>query len=539
MYKSFIINKSCDAGRLFYINKIKNILNSEMYIVPHNRLVNRNTVLSRIDQQKEIFATKMAFMDIIKRSRKMEYIFLFYGDFIVDTNIESLFNILLKRIKILSKWKLIYLGVTDNVNFADNNYLTNLSNCKFDKIVFDGVCGVAIHNSAFDILLNRLSMDEFRYSTFDISCLGYLQIKYKHECYVTNPMIVSPINNDVLKNCLPMYILVKDNVQRTNKILDMVRWFRPIYYPILIHLDMPKYEMHKYLKKINVLYKIVENVSELYDFIMKNSVDYDHYIITNFYINWTINGDDMNTQINAKINETVDVLKMEINRCPHCMQYETSNNLSNNVTNKIDTHIDLLSGFTIVKKNVDLTTDIICKQINLENRLFYYNTSCNDQFKEYHHIYIDDILSGLDISVLHYNQFWYNILKYTYNVDIYTISHLNQCIKKIFYNIVMSFLNKWDIVMKDMSDLSLISVEDEINNTLYVLKSEKTKFEKINLSCEWTCDNTMILNYTYIDLLKTKHYAHYEISKIILFIEELHKKYDRIVPQYKMDVIFS
>ena len=543
-YKSYIIHLNQDVGRFKAIKEFKKKCSGKIYYGENSFNIKNNVLLQKKDRNKATLCLKKTFTNLVKEclENKLDYVFTFDDSVVRRKDFSEQFDKLNKTIKTLENWKLIYLGTNTPISFKNNNFLCMLKDCETNNLILNGSFGFALHNSAFKIVVERDLIEELTYSPFDISCLGYLQIKYFDQCYITNPFLVIQdvstsnirghrnlemfskyakweCDNYVFYKSKPMYILIKDNILKTEQVLEFSNLFYPVYKPILIHLNTPKDTMTAYLKlkkaKGGIEYYVVTSTSKLYQIIMDDAEERcaDHYIITNFYINWTLTSDNINKQIEKSFTKDVDVLNIKISKCPHCISNEISCFMASEEKNKIDTHLDLISGFSVVKNGVDLAFDLRCKKMEFTSRILYKNSLCRNKNYGYHFPTLDDIKTVVDVNILSKDNYWYNLLEYDCSMNSQILKDLQFFSRNIFYSKIDKFLKKNNID---------IDLKKTSNEEIKISKSEIDKFsdqniKQLNISYKKN-QNNIIFIFKYCTLFSSRDYNLNQRHKIKEFM---------------------
>lgn len=540
IYKSYIIHLNHDIGRYQLIKKIKKKINGEIFLGCHGLEIINNVLVNGKNKRDNTRALKKTYVNLLNSLNKnIDFIFIFEDDIYIHKNFDFYYKKLLEYINKKEKWKLIYLGSSNPITYNDNNFIQPINKIN-NKIILNGSYAIAIHNSCFNELIERAENNEFIDSPWDISCLGYIQLKYVNECYITNPLLLITdvstsnirthrntidfnnkmnwkIENYELINSIPIFIVVKDNIKRIERSLELTNCFYPLYKPILLHLGKPKITTQEYLKiksvKGGIQNYIINSTSCMYSIIKKIANNFSHYIITNYYINWQITSDNIKGRIDDYFKKyNCDVLVIKIDTCLFCNNIKNFF-IANKKVFKKDTHIDLLNGFTIVKQNVDLTNDILCKIIEFPNRILYNNLQCNSKIitcnNFFHNKTLDDIRCILELTVLKYSDYWYNIIDF--NLE-FNINDLNLCLENLLYSKIKEYFenNKLNYLF---------------NNNIFYLYSEidKNNFKIETFSIKYDNDK-IIINTDYSLLWNSINYSNEEKNILKKFLNNFIKK---------------
>lgn len=451
-YKSYILHSENNIGRRKLIKQFANNINAEIYLV--DNLKNKD-LLEKIPEE-------------------LDYVIIF-KDFVYEhKNFKQLFDKLILEIEQLSEWKMIYLdvGCDNKENFIQ----------KIDKYV-----------DSFAFVINK--------STFDKD--------NKDPLYITTEPLVQHYNNmqithnyNITKS-VPMYIITINNVKKTEQILNLCDSFRPIYEPIIIHLGYPNYTMTRYLNSLNIMFKNVHSVTELYNTIQEelpSRFKTKYYLITNIFINWTIKNDDLFSDIKNLLVDN-DIININIRQCPMCNNDMLDCFIMPDIEDRIDSHIDVLSGFSIIKRHADLTSSMNIKTVDFNNRTFYSIKECNMRvenikyFNLYHNMDVEKLKIIFDQNIM-LDSFWLDLLDFRIDnlsniKDILT----NGLISSFYTNLTTYFTNKSINIKKCDSKVIHLSEADryKFHESAFKEIGVLYKWEKNSLNLSWTINE--LLNY--------------------------------------------
>lgn len=364
----FFINMEKNIGKRYVIHDIVKKLNGTIWKGVDKSTYSREGILLKsVCQQDKTRAAKEAKLNLLHhfiKTSTSQYLILFEDDIILHKNFYEYFDKLLTFAN-TTKFKLIYMGVSCNVPNSDNSCAFSINPMPIVDYRFSGAYGVIIHKSIMQSIISR-SNDPFLFNKpFDIYSLGHTQICYPSECFICSPQLVTPditisdirdprSQNDFWKCChinksdyifnssIPMYILADTNLQKIEQFISILPIFIPYIKPIFVSTCNNELSIEKYKNIYDIVY--VDNFSNE---TIKNNINDTHYVLTNIYINWTNNIENIFSD-KENIHYIVDI-------CPICK----NNNLD---IGNIDPQI--LNGLSIVCGNSPIT-------IKYNKKLFY------------------------------------------------------------------------------------------------------------------------------------------------------------------------
>lgn len=384
----FFINMKKNVGKRTLIDNIVKKLNAMLWNGVDKSIYDQNGILlNSFGHDERTRAAKEAKINLFEyflKNCSHDYLVLFEDDIILHKKFYDYFDILIDFAN-KKDFKLIYMGVSCNVS-SEQYKLDKLEIKPLPKTGYrlSGAYGVIIHRSIMPSLINR-SNDPLLYNRpFDIYSLGHVQLCQPNNCYICYPQLVIPditisdirnprsqdafwrichIDKDqyVQHETLPLYVLADTNEDKIKQFIGILSIFIPFVRPIFICKNGE-----------NIIPKLCDNayeticIDQFSDNNIKKIITFDKYALTNIYVNWTKN---INNIFDVKTN-----IKYEISNCPRCSILSSYCHSEN-----IDPFI--LNDMTIITDN---TTKI---NISHNNNLFYTTGCMSDKTGNMHLIY--------------------------------------------------------------------------------------------------------------------------------------------------------
>lgn len=190
----FFINLKKDIGKKKFIENIVINLGGTYWDGVDVREFNeKGNVISYPDKKNATRAAKQAKINLLNHINNLNsndnYFVLFEDDIIIHENFYEYFKISLEFMKNNNHCKLLYFGVSSNIDLKSDKDFDIVKLPKNKK--YAGAYGVIINNSIIPQLLYRSDDLSLFYKPFDIYSLGYIQECY--DCFICIPQIVIPI----------------------------------------------------------------------------------------------------------------------------------------------------------------------------------------------------------------------------------------------------------------------------------------------------------------------------------------------------------
>lgn len=376
----FFINMKKNVGKRALIRNVVDRLNAVIWDGVDKSIYDHNGILLNSfghgERSRAAKEAKLNLFEYFLKNCKQDYLVLFEDDIILHKKFYDHFNTLINFAN-NRDFKLIYMGVSCSVPGEEYNHdKLDIKLLPKTGYRFSGAYGVIIHRSIMQSLINR-SNDPLLYNRpFDIYSLGHVQLCQPDDCYICYPQLVIPditisdirnprsqdtfwrlchVNKEhyILHDFLPLYVLTDTNEDKIKQFIGIISIFIPYVRPIFICKNNE-----------NVISKLCDNAYEIIcvnnfsNDTIKQIILFNKYAITNIYVNWTKNIDNI---FDTKINTFY-----KISECPRC---------SNACQTKRSENIDILmlNGLTIMKNNA---SEIITKY---NDNLFYTYDCINDK----------------------------------------------------------------------------------------------------------------------------------------------------------------
>lgn len=406
----YFIHLKQDIGRLHWINNFISKINGKIWNGVFAMPIDKNGyILNTISPEEGTQCAKQAKINLFEHylsTSKEPYLIVFEDDIIWHTNFFNLWKELNVIIKNNIDWKLLYLGVSSNLEMKPNNEL-HIRNLPTDKI-YTGAYSFIIKREMVKIALERAKDMMLKYKPFDVTCLGYLQQKYSKQCFITNPQLILAdvsgsnirhnrkqeifnknmgwnINDYYLPNKIPFVIICNNNRIKLKRTIKLCGYYFPLIQPIIIHME--KNTTAEILKELdNFKLKGIPHINIKNNYIdslvkILQNLDCKYYVLTNTNISWSVNEDINIFNIANDLLQTFDVIKFNTNLCKKC----NVNVLMHN--NKI------YQNMCIIKKNINILTNTNIYKLNMSH---YTTAYCNDiSINDFHTITINDIYEEL------------------------------------------------------------------------------------------------------------------------------------------------
>jgi GR25 family glycosyltransferase involved in LPS biosynthesis len=395
---SYLIHLKKDIGRYEYIKNLINILNCKIWDGVDVRKYDDDGFMEYQDCNKNCTkGCSIACLNLLKHfliNNNSEYITIFEDDIIIHKK----YAIYKKKIDLFIKknlnWKIIYLGSSSSKSPHLSNINFNI--LKIPKKILTGGFAIMINKTIIPDIIKLISKNINK--PHDLYGYGKIQQLYPDDCYVCSPnIIIANVNssnirrtrqlekfsnkigwnleNYIIPHKILMFIYSNNNNNNNNKIkkfIDLLSIYRPKIFPFIIFNDI-NIDNLDFLHRNNISYinNNNNNNNNIFQKYLQN-YKYNHFIITNTNINWTINNTDNGGIFNIfqyfdehnKNNKSLNY-KFNIYNCTKC-----------NETKKYVKTKSIKTGVSLINKKC-----INMHKINLINcnTQFYDTRTCNNK----------------------------------------------------------------------------------------------------------------------------------------------------------------
>ena len=479
-----IIHLEQDIGRFHHMQPLKKPVNGDFWNGEYAIKVDENGY--SIKKIKDFtYCAKLAKYKLLKKfydETDFDYIVVFEDDVVWHNKFYEYWNQILDSIKKIKQWKVIYMGVSTYLQQP----LKIKSDIEFMKLppgkIYTGAYAFFLHRDAIPIVLDRITDNNILQEPFDVTCLGYLQTKYRNECYLTNPQIILAdvsgsnirhsrkqdvfshkinwnLKNYAVPNKIPFFIISCENVYRLCKKIKSINRLMPIVNPIIIQTTKYNSAMEKMLleyksqgidyytirvseeNRHSKLLEFLNNFSILtkYFFISTTSIGFPDQLPTYFF-------DMIENDIGSKYS-SINYISIALNHCKRCNPINYLSHVSN-ISPFISFSIIKTKTLQLLKSNEKVKTiDIGC----------YLLDTCKEiSDNSFHNISRDDI-----VQYINYDSHMY---------DLYKIKKINTK----FIKIIIDWA-KWYFI----SEINKIIDNGEVvNNQTHVYITISNKYRK-------------------------------------------------------------
>jgi hypothetical protein len=561
MSSIYFIHLDHDIGRYRHIKILHESLNGILW--PGVYSVNQDEYGFRLIQPSKEKSTQCAkqakinmFNDFLKSDK--DYVIVFEDDIMWHKNLVKFLPKLLKKIKQIKNWKIVYLGVSSCIDEYNTDYALEVTK-KLDIIklpiesqVYTGAYGFILQRESVKEVLERCNNIKLYGKPFDITCLGHLQKTYPDDCYITTPQLVLAdvtssnirnrrkqtkfntsmnwnMNKYIIPMKIPFIVLVDNNVNTIRRFMFHINCLIPTVKIYFVVICQPSLELQAYLYKCNekgIVITYLQNSDLKYHIITNGLIKYNNMgviFISSPYISFRGRLGELffdNIKTSLCKNSVIDGIKYKVNKCKRC----------NNKVIKKKTNI--YSGFMCIKIEslIIKSFDSSMKFVELDSCLFDTMTCSEISSNNLHNIHKDHINA---------------ILRYYKHRDIHKIRIINNTlidhltenkfidlfdrwINWYFYGTIFKIIGKKEEYDYNTRDLYNIITTKSKNSRLFnrpefnVLKFIK---KPIKHGLEFNLDRSFLVNVIGVELT--------------VYIQFMCMKYGKEIDNQKCTILFK
>ena len=548
---TYLIHLKHDVGRYHHIKEFLTKLNCIIWdgilAIP---LDDNHYRLHTIPVEKGTQAAKTAKINMFKHflsNSNDNHIIVFEDDILWHKQFIEHHNSIITNLYKFPKWKIIYYGVSTELNEdikGKNKTIINkhlsMNNFPTTKI-HTGAYAFILNRDVIPEVLERAESKDLIGKPFDVTCLGYLQQKYQDECFIVDPQLILAdvassnirhirnteifgklmnwnYENYIIPSKLPLIVIADNNVDRLSRFINIANTLMPVIHIHILLLVVPDSDIFPYLlqcKQQGILYTVLTIRSKFDDAIKQHLIANDilknssMFFITNIYIFWKNELPIDFFSNTSKILQTYDCITYNIEHCRRC-----------NMNKKL-VPTNLYQTFTVfnTKNYIDKNN----YNIMFATKLFYSSLTCFELSQNnLHNTTLQDIINQLS---------YYSNKIPTFHIICDTINYLGECKWTILFDkwLVYYYLN----TLNKECDLELVDnvFTYEISRTLAKKFSTKN-FNKLKFITEHLHNGIIFKLNKYL-------IRNWMGNSIVEIIELLHHKYNILMVNIDFTVYYN
>jgi GR25 family glycosyltransferase involved in LPS biosynthesis len=407
------------------------------------------------------------------------YLIVFEDDIICHNDFTNLFSDVVKSLNKIPKWKLVYLGVSTEIENTSDNRIQINNYASFRRLpnsndkIYTGAYGFIINRNIVSSLIKRSLKKELYGKPFDIDYLGYIKILYPDECWYVDPFLVLSdvtssnirairdqekfsknmgweINKYIDPIRIPLFILSDNNLTKLERFLYSFSSLVPAVKFYIIMVAEPDKNMQNYLWKaseVGISYKIYDG-ENIPNFIESNyKIETDYFYLSNIYT--SISGNLERSFFSDTENifskyEGITHITWQVSKCPICVK-----------ENRYIATDNLFNGFYCIRTR-SIPSGLTLSYVE-ENSNFYLTSTCKEiSDNDLHNLTKYDIVSFFSKSYLH--NWTYNLSRTYENLEITT-----RWLHKYFHENILKCI---EIEYDANSNYSVIEIEKRMSSKL-------------------------------------------------------------------------